>query len=126
MFTAADKSIKMYLAEPSPDNIKSGKAVIVLPDFYGIWKNTELLADNFAAHGYLTVIPDIFEDDQVEWHRDPPDFNIRLYFSQGSNGKTPHLPVNIDPIVSNTLKVLQDEFHVKNVAAAGYCIGAKV
>jgi dienelactone hydrolase len=37
----------------------------LISDVFGIVSNSQLLADDFASNGYLTVIPDIFAGDPL-------------------------------------------------------------
>ncbi|KAH8768344.1 hypothetical protein F5883DRAFT_604103 [Diaporthe sp. PMI_573] len=50
----------------------SGKrltAILFLSDIMGVWQNSKLLADEFAAAGYLTLLVDLFNGDPVPVHK---------------------------------------------------------
>lgn len=48
------------------------------------------------------------------------------WLQQGSDGKNPHTPEAVDPIVAETLKWLKSEKGATRIGASGYCFGAKV
>ncbi|RAL58671.1 hypothetical protein DID88_002977 [Monilinia fructigena] len=52
-------NINTYVAEPK-ENVHKDTAIIYLSDVIGIWQNSQLMADQFAANGYYTILPDIF------------------------------------------------------------------
>lgn len=86
----------------------------------GIYVNAQLLADEFANNGYLTIIPDLFQGDQVS-------------VSDMQSGKADlaawlpnHQPANIEPVVESTIKYARETLGVKKIGAAGYCFGGKV
>lgn len=118
--------IDAYVAEPEASKAQSGAAVLYLADVFGIWPNSKLVADQYAANGYLCVVPDLFNGDQL-----PPDglssgkIDVMKWFQEGSDGKNPHTPEAVDPIVAETLKWLKSEKGVSKIGASGYCFGAK-
>ena len=94
--------------------------LIFLSDIFGISKNSQLLADDFAANGYLTVLPDLFDGDQI-------------LFSEMNSGKTDvaswllrHSTNRTDTIVTKTMSYVRDVLGAKRVGAVGYCFGGKV
>lgn len=114
-------STQAYLARASSP---SKKAIVFIPDVYGIWQNTKLLADAFAARGYTTLIPDIFNGDQLEPGVDLSKFDILGWFAKGGNGNNPHGAEYIDPVIETGIQYLKSQGFEK-VGAVGYCIGAK-
>ncbi|KAG6353510.1 hypothetical protein INS49_005471 [Diaporthe citri] len=54
-----------YLAEPAPEKSHKNAAILFLSDIMGVWQNSRLLADEFAAAGYLTLLVDLFYGDPV-------------------------------------------------------------
>jgi dienelactone hydrolase len=82
----------------------------------GIWKNSQLIADQFAANGYYTLLVDEFDGDSLTLNR-PPGFDFQAW-----RGK--HTPEKIDPIVEAAVKYLKDK-GMKKIGAVGYCFGAK-
>lgn len=114
----------VYVAEPKGNNKHDGVALLYLPDVIGIWQNSQLMADQFAANGYYTIIPDLFNKDPLALNR-PADFDFMKWLTQGSDGKNPHTKEAVDPIVELSLKYLKDQGFTK-IGALGYCFGAKV
>lgn len=82
------------------------------------------MADSFAAYGYTTLMPDLFEGDAVPIPR-PEGFDIMGWVAGGTNGKQPHSKEQIDPITVAGIQALK-EMGFKRIAAVGYCFGAKV
>lgn len=46
-------------------------ALLYSPDVLGIWKNSQLMEDQFAANGYHTLIVDTFNCDALSLNRPP-------------------------------------------------------
>ncbi|KAF3761922.1 alpha/beta-hydrolase [Cryphonectria parasitica EP155] len=111
-----------YVAEPKGKK-HEGAALLYVPDVFGIWQNSQLMADQFAANGYYTIIVDIFNGDALSLER-PKDFDLKKWLTQGSDGKNPHTKEAVDPIVELSLKYLKEQGFTK-VGAVGYCFGAK-
>jgi dienelactone hydrolase len=108
-------TVEVYIAHP-PE--KSDRAVIILPDVIGHkFINAQLIADQYAANGYLTVMPDIFEGDPIPLNR-PAKFDINTW-RQG------HGVDKVDPIIEEVLKELRDKHGAKRIGGVGYCFGAK-
>ncbi|WAO91410.1 MFS domain-containing protein [Fusarium falciforme] len=115
-----------YLATPPPDKAKKSTAVLYLPDIMGVWQNSRLLADEFAANGYLTLLLDTFNGDPIPVRSvDADEVNIAAWLAGGSTGDNPHNEPAVDPIVKDAIKVLKEEYGVKKLGAVGYCFGAK-
>lgn len=114
-----------YLATPSsPDAAHKDAALLIIPDVLGIWQNAQLIADQFAANGYQTLIVDVFNGDPVAIN--PPEgFDIMQWLTQGSSGDNPHTPPAVDPIVELAIQWLKEEKGAKKLGAVGYCFGAK-
>ncbi|KAJ5138328.1 uncharacterized protein N7515_003176 [Penicillium bovifimosum] len=102
-----------------PTDKKTEKAVIFLPDIFGIFPNSQILADEFANNGYLTVIPDLFQGDQIsveDMNSGKVDFPTWL---------PKHQPENVEPVIDSTIKYLRETLGVKKIGAVGYCFGGK-
>ncbi|KAI0878659.1 dienelactone hydrolase [Hypoxylon argillaceum] len=113
-----------YLATPDPATAHKDTAILYLPDVIGIWQNSQLMADQFAANGYLTLVIDLFNGDPVSLN--PPEgFEIFTWLEKGSDGNNPHTKEFVDPIVIDAIKWLQTEKGIKKLGAVGYCFGAK-
>lgn len=70
------------------------------------------MADQFAAKGYYTIIPDLFKGDAL-----PLNFK---------NADLPGWLINhpseaVDAIVEKAIKYLKEEKGIKNIGAVGYC-----
>ncbi|KAL2168967.1 hypothetical protein VTG60DRAFT_6609 [Thermothelomyces hinnuleus] len=113
-----------YLATPPADKEHKGAGILIIPDVIGIWQNSKLIADQFAANGYLTLLLDVFEGDALQLNR-PAGFNIMEWLTKGSDGKTPHTKEAVDPIVVDGIKALKEEYGITQLGAVGYCFGAK-
>jgi len=105
-----------YVAEASGKHIHEDTAILIIPDVIGIWKNSQLIADQFAANGYYTLLLDEFDGDALPLNR-PPGFDFMAWRS-----KNP--PEKIDPIVEAGVKFLKEK-GIKKIGAVGYCFGAK-
>ncbi|UNI18050.1 hypothetical protein JDV02_004346 [Purpureocillium takamizusanense] len=117
------KQIDAYVAKPPEGKARKGAGILYIPDVIGIWQNSKLMADNFAASGYTTLIIDLFNGDPVPLNITPP-FDFMKWLNEGSDGKNPHTTEQVDPIIVAGVKALR-ELGVDKVAAVGYCFGAK-
>jgi dienelactone hydrolase len=114
-----------YLASPPADKEHKGVGILLLPDVIGIWENSQLIADQFAANGYLTLLLDTFNGDALKLNR-PADFDFMAWLSKGSDGNNPHTKEAVDPIVLDGIQALKGEYGITKLGAVGYCFGAKV
>lgn len=112
-----------YLATPDPAKAHTGAAILYIPDIFGIWINSQLMADQFAANGYLTLVIDVFNGDPVS--KKPEDMDLFQWLEKGSNGDNPHTAGAVDPIVEAAIKYLKEEKDIKKLGSVGYCFGAK-
>ena len=115
-----------YLATPAPEKARAGAGILYLPDVIGIWQNSKLMADQFAANGYLTLVVDLFNGDPLPVGDKPPGFDFMEWHNKGTGGNNPHTPDAVDPIVEAAAKAMKEEYGVTKLAAVGYCFGAKV
>ena len=114
-----------YLATPPADKAHKDTFLLYLPDVFGIWPNSQLMADQFAANGYQTLVLDLFNGDALKTPPGP-DFDFPKWLTQGSSGGNPHTKEAIDPIVEAALKEIKEKYGAKKIGALGYCFGAKV
>ena len=98
-------------------------AILYLPDVIGIWQNSKLMADQFAANGYYTVVVDLFNGDPMYINR-PADFDFMGWLTKGTKGDNPHTYPYVDPIVEKAIEYLKGEGYTK-IGSVGYCFGAK-
>jgi hypothetical protein len=113
------KLVRTYVATSKGDH-KAKKAIVIISDVFGVHQNSMLLADDFAASGFLTVVPDLFDGE-----------NLPLDVFQTNSVDIPawvsrHSPVQIDPIIEKIIKHVREHFKVDKVGGAGYCFGGKV
>lgn len=109
-------SIDTYIARPATP---SDKAILLFTDIFGLYNNVKLIADAFAKRGYLTIVPDLFNDDAV-----PPDaleggkFDLPAWLAK-------HPTTAIDSIKDIVLKHIKTELKIKRLGSVGYCFGGK-
>ncbi|TGO22571.1 hypothetical protein BPAE_0162g00070 [Botrytis paeoniae] len=115
-------TIETYVAEPK-EKVHKDTAILYLPDVIGIWQNSQLMADQFAANGYYTIIPDLFNGDPLSLNR-PEGFDFMQWLTKGSDGNNPHTFPQVDPIVQKSIEFLKSKGYTK-IGAVGYCFGAK-
>ncbi|RDW69840.1 hypothetical protein BP6252_08860 [Coleophoma cylindrospora] len=108
-------NIDAYIAEPK-GKVHEKKAIVFLPDVISIWQNTKLMADQFAANGYFTIMPDMFRGDALALDR-PADFDFMAWISN-------HTVSHIEPTVDVALNYLKEKGYTK-IGSVGYCFGAK-
>lgn len=71
----------------------------------------QLIADQFAANGYYTIIPDIFHGDPIALNR-PEGFDFMAWRSNHGTEK-------VDPVVAASIKYLQGK-GIKKIGGVGY------
>jgi len=116
-------TIEAYVAQPTGSIVHKDTAILFLPDVISIWQNSKLIADQYAANGYFTVIPDLFNGDPMSLNR-PEGFDLMAWLTKGTGGNNPHTFEAVDPIVEKSIKWLQEKGY-KKIGAVGYCFGAK-
>jgi hypothetical protein len=116
--------IDAYLATPAEGNAHNGIGILFAPEAMGIYPNSQLLADSFAAKGYTTLIPDVFNGDAVSIN-EFATIDLMSWLTKGSNGANPHTTEQVDPIIVAGIKVLK-ELGIRRIGGVGYCFGAKV
>lgn len=116
-----------YLATPPSATEHKDVSILYVPDILGLYNNAKLLADQFAARGYRTLVIDVLNGDPapLNFHSEP-GFHLPTWVSEGTGGKNPHTKEAIDPIVSAAVTWLREELGAKKIGAVGYCFGAKV
>ncbi|KAK9362295.1 alpha/beta-hydrolase [Lipomyces starkeyi] len=115
--------IESYIIHPKDGN--TANAIIILSDVIGHkFINAQLIADQFAANGYLTIMPDLFHGDPVLLNP-PEDFDIMEWLTKGSDNKGGHPPEIVDPVIESVINAMRDVMGVKRIGAVGYCFGGK-
>ena len=77
------------------------------------------IADRLAASGFFTVIPNVWEGDNV-----PLDFDNAGSFNLGAwVGK--HGPDRVMPICEAIIRAMREGQGVEKIGGVGYCLGAK-
>ncbi|OAQ95451.1 dienelactone hydrolase [Purpureocillium lilacinum] len=113
------RNIDAYLAEAPESKARKGCGVLYLPDVRGIWQNSKLMADGFAASGYTTLIPDLFDGDSLPADR-TTETTIIDWINHGVPGKHLHIAEFVDPIVVAGVEAMR-AMGIAKIAAAGYC-----
>ncbi|KAG9252969.1 dienelactone hydrolase [Emericellopsis atlantica] len=115
--------IDAYFAKPTTTNHNNKTLVVYLPDIIGIWQNSKLMADAFAAEGFACVVVDLFNGDPGPLN--PPEgFDLMGWLQKGSDGNNPHGVEQADAITAEALQWAKQQGYTK-IGAAGYCFGAK-
>ncbi|KAH8804457.1 dienelactone hydrolase [Xylogone sp. PMI_703] len=127
-----------YLATPPLDKKHKDVGILYIPDVLGIYQNSQLIADQLAANGYTTVVPDLFKGDQLELNifdgdqldtsidpTHPGDFDLLGWLQAGRNDAGPHTSPHVDPIIVDSIQYMKEMLGVKRIGSVGYCFGAK-
>ncbi|XXG96243.1 hypothetical protein Hte_002524 [Hypoxylon texense] len=115
-----------YLATPDDTLARAHgyAALLYIPDVIGIWQNSRLMADQYAANGYMTLAIDPFNGDALSLNRGP-DHDFDGWLAHGTNGDNPHTTEAVDPIILAAIRYLREERGIRRLGAVGYCFGAK-
>jgi dienelactone hydrolase len=111
--------VESYVATPSGEYPKD-KVILFLADVFGPQlPNARLLADDFAANGLKTIIPDYLNGDPIPADALNPgsNFSIADWFPNHTQEKT-------RPTLDKVVKALKEE-GVTSFAATGYCFGGR-
>jgi dienelactone hydrolase len=107
------------VAEPTGKTIHKDTAILYLPDVIGIWQNSKLMADQFAANGYYTLVVDLFNGDPISLNKSE-GFDFMGWLTKGSTGDNPHTFKEVDPIVEKSIAYLKEK-GFKKIGSTGYC-----
>uniref|UniRef100_A0A8H7NMA9 Dienelactone hydrolase domain-containing protein n=1 Tax=Bionectria ochroleuca TaxID=29856 RepID=A0A8H7NMA9_BIOOC len=119
-----EKKIAAYLASPASGSmIHRNCGLIYVPNVFGIWQTSKLMADAFASRGYPCLILDIFNGDPVPLKM-PENFDLNGWIAHGSDGNNSHTAEQIDPIIIAGINYMKG-LGLSKIGAAGYCFGAK-
>jgi dienelactone hydrolase len=112
-------AVETYVARPEDPHPDIG--ILLLTDVMGHRHiNQQLIADQLAANGYLTIIPDILHGDPTPSVR-PQGWTPRKWL----DGPPGHHPDVTDPSVAKALGYMKSEMGVRSVGAVGYTFGSK-
>jgi len=115
--------VETYFAYPK-DKSDTKHGILLITDVIGHkFNNVQLIADQFAANGYLVVVPDLFYGDPIPLNR-PGDFDIMKWLTK-SGPKGSHLPPTVDPIIDACLVEMRTKLGCERIGAVGYCFGGK-
>ncbi|KAH2276596.1 hypothetical protein KXW02_008514 [Aspergillus fumigatus] len=108
--------VETYFSYPEDRSTTHG--VLILTDVIGHrFINSQLIADQFAANGYIVAMPDLFHGDSVKLNR-PETFNLMSWLEG-------HPIERVDPVVDSVLKYMRTRLGCEKIGAVGYCFGAK-
>ncbi|KAK4160890.1 dienelactone hydrolase [Cladorrhinum sp. PSN259] len=100
-----------------PPDKSTENAILILSDVIGHrFINAQLLADQFVSHGYLVIMPDLFEGDTVPLNR-PEGFRIMEWLKN-------HLPQHVEPI-DEVIREMRQNLRVKRIGGVGYRFGGR-
>ncbi|KAH7555746.1 hypothetical protein BM1_06272 [Bipolaris maydis] len=103
-----------------PDDGSTQNAILLMTDALGMdFLNTQLIADQFAANGYLVAIPDVFNGTHIRFPF-PSSFSLQEWVDN-----TMPRPPTVDLIYEAVIKHLRNELGVKRLGGIGYCFGGK-
>ncbi|ONH65130.1 Protein AIM2 [Cyberlindnera fabianii] len=113
--TTTGDYIDLYGVNCYVSGVKSDKVVVITTDIFGhTYKNNMLIADGFAAAGYYTIIPDLFDG--------------KPFRNEDFSGLMPWLSqIDLDAIhklVDKFFKDLNDDLSPTFIGAVGHCFGA--
>ncbi|KAE9986837.1 hypothetical protein EG328_004556 [Venturia inaequalis] len=110
--------ISTYIALPPSNSNAPTIAILLLTDIFGHqFPNNQLIADQYALNGYLTLMPDLFHGDAIPIHR-PADFDMDSW-------RKKHAFEHVDPIVRAMIGELKGPLKARRIGGVGYCFGAK-
>jgi len=111
--------VDCYVATPTVDYPKD-KAILFLPDVFGPQLiNEQLMADDFAANGFYTVIPDYLNGDPAPQDAFNPGSTFDIYDWFKTHGQEYTRPP-LDKVIAG-LK----EKGITTFGATGYCFGGR-
>ncbi|KAL2831440.1 Alpha/Beta hydrolase protein [Aspergillus cavernicola] len=116
--------IEAYKTAPASGPTEKG--IILLTDILGHrFKNAQLIADQFAANGYLVLIPDLFYGDPIPIGGST-GMDLQKWLAGEYHEKNiAHTPPVIDPILEKCISEMRTKYNIRKIGAIGYCFGAK-
>jgi dienelactone hydrolase len=113
-------TVEIYHSYPPNYNANtSSPALLHITDIFGLpLLENRLLADSFAANGWLVLLPDLFAGDAISVEEQEAGLNLTEWF-------TLHPTPAIDAIINKTIAYMREELGVESIGAVGYCFGGK-
>ncbi|PVH97185.1 alpha/beta-hydrolase [Periconia macrospinosa] len=111
--------VPSYVVYPEDKNTQN--AIVIFTDVHGYkFINSQLIADQYAANGYFTIIPDLFAGNESPLNPDA-SWSLQEYIAT----TMPRVPT-VDPKIEAVIKALRGaEYGVKRLGGVGYCFGGK-
>jgi carboxymethylenebutenolidase len=110
--SAADgHTLGAWLAKPE-GTPKAG--LIILQEIFGITEHLRTVAKNYASHGYLTIVPSLFDRVQP---------GVVLDYSAVEQGREIMMQLDLDDVVRDMIAARDAVQSAGKVAAVGYCWG---
>jgi carboxymethylenebutenolidase len=117
----ADKSFNAYLAVSSAP---SGQAVVLLQEIFGINANMRAIAAEYAAAGYIAIVPDLFWRQQPGVQLDPNKPEDRETATTLMKGLDQTRA--LDDALLAAARVRSLPAFTGKMGAVGYCLGGKL
>lgn len=115
-----DGSFQAYLAVP---HIGKGPAIILLQEIFGVNEHIRAVADQYAADGYVVLVPDLFwrAGAHIELGYDEAGWKRAVELMQATDN--PHA----DADIAATVAALRARPEVTGkLASVGYCFGGRL
>ncbi|HLI96861.1 MAG TPA: dienelactone hydrolase family protein [Candidatus Baltobacteraceae bacterium] len=108
-----------YFAAPA-EPADSTPSVVLAMHLYGVDRNMRESADRFAAAGFATIVPDLFEDFGAPDGDGQTDYTKFLPFAQRLTFES------VEPKIRDAAAWLRSRFPRTRTAIAGFCMGGIV
>eukprot|EP00042_Codosiga_hollandica_P022174 m.80259 g.80259 ORF g.80259 m.80259 type:complete len:245 (-) comp50686_c0_seq2:89-823(-) len=119
----ATASTQVYLATPSTPN-KLG--IVIINDIFGFdIPNTLYVADHYAAHGFLTAVPDVFRGDSwpaTEFEISEPLSGDKWGAWWGKYGSDAYVKGDLLTYAQSAIELLKSN-GAEKIAVVGFCWG---
>ncbi|KXS98429.1 hypothetical protein AC578_1770 [Pseudocercospora eumusae] len=113
--------VDTYISEPAKPN---GHIMFYYADVYGMFINAQLIMDEFAAAGFLTLGLDYFQNDPVFLHRNSATENKEGFDFEAWKAKYQAFAATAVPKWNAAVKSQFGKSDTK-YACVGYCFGAQ-
>ncbi|MYN46678.1 dienelactone hydrolase family protein [Pseudoduganella sp. FT93W] len=115
----ANGSFGAYLSLPRGG---SGPGIVLLQEIFGVNQHIRNVADQYAADGYVVLVPDIFwrQGERIELGYEGPDWQRAVELMNATDFALAQADV------AATAKVLRAMAGVGRIASLGFCFGGKL